>query len=292
MEMHQIRYFLAVAEHLNFTRAAEACNVSQPSLTRAIKALEDELGGALFHRERNQTHLTDLGRSVHPNLSQVFAQTEAAKSLAKDMRTLKAAPLSLGVMCTIGPVRLVEMIRGFHQRHPGIDLSLRDGTGVALQKMLLEGELDAAIYGLPSELDERLHARPLFSERFMVTVAPGHRFERLNAVPMRELEGERYLNRANCEFIAHIRGLLDERGIGIIRSCRSERDDWIQSLTLAGFGFGLTPEFALAAPGIVARPLVDPDVSRTINLVTVRGRPHSPAIAALVQDATGFRWSP
>jgi LysR family transcriptional regulator, hydrogen peroxide-inducible genes activator len=205
MEMHQIRYFLAVAEHLNFTRAAEACNVSQPSLTRAIKALEDELGGALFHRERNQTHLTELGRSVHPNLAQVFAQTEAAKMLAKDMRTLKAAPLGLGVMCTIGPVRLVEMIRSFHRRHPGVDLTLRDGTGTALQRMLLEGELDAAIYGLPGELDERLHARPLFTERFMVTVAPGHRFERLNAVPLRELAGERYLNRANCEFIAHIR---------------------------------------------------------------------------------------
>lgn len=290
MEMHQIRYFLAVGEHLNFTRAAEACNVSQPSLTRAIKALEDELGGPLFHRERNQTHLTDLGRSVHPNLAQVYAQTEAVKARAKDMKSLTAAPLSLGVMCTIGPKRIVEMLRSFHIRHPGIDLSLRDGTGSALQQMMIEGELDAAIFGLPLPIDERLHVRPLFTERFMVTVAPGHRFERLNAVPIRELAHERYLNRSNCEFIAFIRDILDQQGVEIIRACRSERDDWIQSLTLAGFGFGLTPEFALAAPGIVARPLIDPEVSRTINLVTVRGRPHSPAIGAFVHEATSFRW--
>ena len=74
MEMHQIRYFLAVCETLNFTRAAEACNVSQPSLTRAIKGLEDELGGPLFRRERNNTHLTGLGEMMRPHLTQVMQQ--------------------------------------------------------------------------------------------------------------------------------------------------------------------------------------------------------------------------
>src|SRR5215831_15485976 len=79
MEMHQIRYFLAVADELNFTRAATKCNVSQPSLTRAIKLLEEELGGALFHRERANTHLSELGRMVMPHLQQVYGQSQAAK---------------------------------------------------------------------------------------------------------------------------------------------------------------------------------------------------------------------
>src|SRR5690242_8318889 len=79
VEMHQIRYFLAVCETLNFTRAAEACNVSQPSLTRAIKGLEDELGGPLFRRERNNTHLTGLGEMMRPHLTQVLIETDAAK---------------------------------------------------------------------------------------------------------------------------------------------------------------------------------------------------------------------
>ncbi|MGE0725823.1 MAG: LysR family transcriptional regulator, partial [Alphaproteobacteria bacterium] len=80
MELYQIRYFLAVCEALNFTRAAEQCNVTQPALTRAIQRLEEELGGLLFRRERNLTHLTDLGHLVRPQLQLVHAETEAAKS--------------------------------------------------------------------------------------------------------------------------------------------------------------------------------------------------------------------
>src|SRR5260370_32124101 len=83
VEMHQIRYFLAVCETLNFTRAAEACNVSQPSLTRAIKGLEDELRGPLFRRERNNTHLTGLAEMTRPHLTQVLLETPAANGLAK-----------------------------------------------------------------------------------------------------------------------------------------------------------------------------------------------------------------
>src|SRR5260370_42525149 len=88
VEMHQIRYFLAVCETLNFTRAAGACNVSQPSLTRAIKGLEDELGGPLFRRERNNTHLTSLGEMMRPHLTQVLIEIDAAKERAKSFAKL------------------------------------------------------------------------------------------------------------------------------------------------------------------------------------------------------------
>ncbi len=98
MEMHQVRYFLALCETLNFTRAAEICNVAQPSLTRAIKKLEDELGGELFRRERNQTHMTDLGRLMKPHLEQVYGSSEAARVEAKEFRKLEKAPLKLGIM--------------------------------------------------------------------------------------------------------------------------------------------------------------------------------------------------
>jgi LysR family hydrogen peroxide-inducible transcriptional activator len=97
VEMHQIRYFLAVCETLNFTRAAEACNVSQPSLTRAIKGLEDELGGPLFRRERNNTHLTGLGEMMRPHLSQVLIETDAAKERAKSFAKLDDVELKLGI---------------------------------------------------------------------------------------------------------------------------------------------------------------------------------------------------
>ena len=96
MEMHQIRYFLAVADCLNFTRAAETCNVTQPALTRAIQKLEEELGGLLFRRERKLTHLTDLGHLVRPQLEAILSQSEQAKTTAKSFLQLKDAPLKLG----------------------------------------------------------------------------------------------------------------------------------------------------------------------------------------------------
>src|SRR6266478_5036750 len=99
MEMHQVRYFLAVAEELNFTRASEKCNVTQPSLSRAIKLLEEELGGPLFHRERESTHLTDLGQMVQPHLQSVYHHSMLAKHLSQDF--VRRLPLKLGIMSTI-----------------------------------------------------------------------------------------------------------------------------------------------------------------------------------------------
>src|SRR5499425_2800215 len=101
MEMHQVRYFLAVSRTLNFTKAAEECNVAQPSLTRAVQKLEDELGGPLFHRERANTHLTELGRLMLPHLEQTYNAAQAAKSLATSIRKGDVAPLKLAVSGTI-----------------------------------------------------------------------------------------------------------------------------------------------------------------------------------------------
>ena len=109
--MHQVRYFLAVADTLNFTRAAEQCHVSQPALTRAIQQLEEELGGLLRRRERRLTHLTDFGRLIEPHLRQLFADAEAAKTTAKRFLNMQAAELRLGVMCTIGPARFMGFSR-------------------------------------------------------------------------------------------------------------------------------------------------------------------------------------
>src|SRR5262244_4414460 len=128
MEMHQVRYFLAVAETLNFTRAAEHCNVSQPALTRAIQQLEEELGGLLLRRERKLTHLTDFGRLIEPHLRQLFADAEAAKTTAKRFLNLQQAQIRLGVMCTVGPARFMGFLAEFNRAHPGCDITLVEGV--------------------------------------------------------------------------------------------------------------------------------------------------------------------
>jgi LysR family transcriptional regulator, hydrogen peroxide-inducible genes activator len=291
MEMHQVRYFLALCETLNFTRASERCNVAQPSLTRAIKTLEDELGGALFHRERHRTHLTELGQLMRPYLAEILSQSDAAKVKARELAKLESAPLDLGIMCTIGPGNFVDLVRTFQGKNPGVALRLRDGRADQLQELLAAGDLHVAIYALPDAIEDRFHALPLFTERFMIAVAPGHRFERQNAVRVKDLQGEAYLRRASCEFNDHARAIMTEQGVAVNRIYMSERDDWIQSMVVAGLGYGFLPESAATMPGLVLRPLVEPEIKRTICMVTVRGRPHSPSVGAFVRQVTSHKWA-
>src|SRR6478672_5421208 len=117
--MHRVRYFLAVADTLNFTRAAELCNVSQPALTRAIQQPEEELGGLLLRRERKLTHLTDFGGLIQPHLRQVLADAEATKTTAKRFLSLYEAQIRLGIMCSLGPARFMSFIASFHAANPG-----------------------------------------------------------------------------------------------------------------------------------------------------------------------------
>ncbi len=288
MEMSQIRYFLAVADELNFTRAAEKCNVAQPSLTRAIKLLEAELGGPLFHRERGNTHLTELGRMVRPHLEQVFAQSQTAKQVARDMAGLKRVALKLGVMCTIAPTQLTELMASLQTRFPGIELEVTDSCASGLQERLLKGDIEAAIYALPGEVDKRLHALPLFREQMVIAVSPRHRLAAKNAVVPEDLQGENYISRINCEFNGFRLPKLDDVEVKTV--FRSERDDWVLAMIASGAGFGFMPEYSVSHPGVVARPLIEPEFWRDVNLVTVRGRPHSPAVGALVREAMRVKW--
>jgi DNA-binding transcriptional LysR family regulator len=292
MEMHQIRYFLAVSEELNFTRAAERCNVAQPSLTRAIKLLEEELGGPLFHRERSNTHLSELGRMVKPHLEEVYSQTQAAKRQALEFGKLRKTPLKLGVMCTIQPDQLLDLVSGLQTRHPGIELEIIDASAATLEDRLLNGHLEVAIYCIPGcDPDERLHYMPLFREQFMIVVSPNHPLADRDAISPRDLTGDRYLNRINCEFFGYAGALWRENGFeGCATVYRSERDDWILAMIAGGLGFGFMPQSCAKHPMVVARPMVDPEFWREVNLVTVRGRPHSPAVGALVKEAMQTRW--
>lgn len=290
MELHQIRYFLAVCDTLNFTRAAERCHVSQPSLTRAVKLLEDELGGALFRRERRLTHMTDLGRLMRPHLQQVYDSTLAAKEEAEKFGTMEKAPLRVGIMCTISPVRLVSLIGQAEARIPNLELFLREAKGTVLVEEMMKGEMDVAILGLPA-YPNRLDALPLYSERYVVAFPPGHRFEQLNAVPLSEMSGENYLQRINCEFTEHFRAVGIERPFsGLNIRYRSEREEWIQAMIMAGLGCAFMPEYMPLFPGLRTRVLIDPEVRREIKVVTVAGRQFTPAARTFIQLARAYDW--
>ncbi len=291
MEMHQMRYFLAVCETLNFTRAAERCNVSQPALTRAIKKLEEELGGPLFRRERNLTHLTELGRMMKPHLEQSLAGAMVAQATAQDFQSMEKAPLNLGVMCTIGPSRLIGLMTKIRLDLPGIELILHDVVPDEMVERLLSGSLDVALFGIPTGLPERFDRRPLYRERYVVAFPPGHRFEKKNVVRLRDMDNESYLERLNCEYADHIQGLLKESKVSLDIRYASEREDWIQSMILSGMGSAFMPEHLSMHPDLPMRLVAEPQITRQIELVTVAGRRFSPAVAAFVRMVQTHQWS-
>lgn len=290
MEFNQIRYFLAVSETLNFSRAAERCNVTQPALTRAVKKLEDELGGLLFRRERNRTHLTDLGIVMREHLGQVDATSQNAVIAARKLLSLEKAPLNVGIMCTIGPAQTIPFLSAFQVQQPGIELALHDVTPRNMTEGLLSGDVDCAILGLPMPLHERFDTVKLYDEPMVAIFPPRHRFEAMNAVPLNELTGERYLDRLNCEFRDTFFTLLEEQHIEVSVRYRSEREDWIQNMVLQGMGVCLIPQYSVSIDELPSRPVTDPELTRCVELVTVSGYRRSPAVQAFVTAVIEYPW--
>ncbi|MCW5772938.1 MAG: LysR family transcriptional regulator [Rhodospirillaceae bacterium] len=290
MEMHQIRYFLAVAETLNFTKAAEQCHVTQPALSRAIQQLENEVGGLLLRRERTLTHLTDLGRLMRPYLEQILRQTEEAKQKAKGFLKLETAELRLGVLNSIGPLNFTGFLGGFHHRHPGIRLVISEGSPARLIELLQQGELEVAIMAQPVAFPERFDVEPLYSERFMVAFPPGHDFAGLEGVRPADMNGRPYVRRLSCEYRAYIADILRDHGTTIDVVYQSEREDWVQSMVMAGLGVSSLPEFSPVLPGLMTRPYLEPAITRNVSLVTVSGRRHGPALSAFVKAVRSYDW--
>src|SRR6185437_9695527 len=290
VELHEMRYFLALSKTLNFTRDAEICHVSQPALTRAIQKMEDELGGLLFSRERNNTHLTELGRMLEPHLTEVLTRTQAAKETAQRFLRLDSAHLKLGVMCTIGPVRFVSFLSRFRADNPGIEITLTEAVPDRLCDLLSKGELDVALIARPEGFSAPLQAQPLYRERFVIACSAGHTFAQRDAVSMADLDGQPYLQRINCEYRDFLRDTCHANGSQLIGAFRSEREDWILTMVAAGMGICFLPEFSNTIPGVISRHVVDPQVAREVSLVTVAGRRWSSPLSAFVRAVRQYRW--
>ncbi len=290
MEMQQVRYFIALAQTLNFTRAAEACNVTQPALTRAIQQLEHELGGPLFNRERGNSHLTELGRIMLPYLEGVEEQAQAAKNLAKSVKNLTKTKLKIGVMCTIGPQLVAGLLPRFQSNNPDVEIQVIDDSAPQMVERLEKGDLEIAFVGSHESLPDTLHQLPIFNEKFVILLPPNHRLTTKSEVHAIDLHEQPYVNRSQCEVFSYVSDDLNSRGVVPRIVFRSPRDDWVQGMIKAGLGFGFFPESSVTDPDVVVRPLVDPEYHRTVFLATVRGRPHSPAVGAFIREARYHEW--
>ncbi len=283
MDMHHIRYFVALCDTLNFTRAAQRCNVTQPALSRAIRQLEGEVGGMLVRRERNLTHITDLGRLLEPQLRQTLMDADAAKALAARFLSLEAAEVALGVMYTIGPQPLLPTLTAFQSNYPGARVAIMAGSAEQLSHLLEAGLIDLAIMPRPEAASERLRSLTLYRERFCIACSANHPLASQTAVAPRALAGEAYLLRTGCAYSARLPDLLREQGVELKISHASECDDWIKTMAAAGLGLCLVPEFALLPHGLLAKPLTELELFRDVGLLTIEGRRFSPVVSLLLR---------
>lgn len=282
MEMQQIRYFLSLAETLNFTRAAEECNVSQPALTRAIQALEGELGGELIRREGRHSHLTELGKRMTPLLQRCYESAVTARELARAVTKNEVAPLTVAISNSVNvelfmaPVS--ELFRGF----PGLQLRLLHGAGADILKLLKEGGADLALAGSVEDGWDRLDRWALFSEGFELTMHAEHPLARMNSVEVADLKRQALCKQTGCEDRPAVAQWFDERGAVLTAAHEFDSHHDLNALLQATSAVAIVPVSAPHPASLKRAKLAGLGLTRTVYAYAIAGRQRSAPAAALL----------
>lgn len=285
MEMHQVRYFVALSETLNFTRAAERCNVTQPSLTRAIRLLEDELGGPLFNRERNQTHLTELGRAMEPHLREVLEQTRSARQRAASFLSLNAAKLKLGVARGVSMEPLDETLRRFTSSYPDTEIALHDDRPADLREALKRGDLELVLLPRRAHDLDDLHYYRVAEDRLYAVMPAEHPLAAFTELPLARLVDTPLVCGDGCPFWEAAERAFREAGAEVTPRAMASRMEWLLQLVAIGVGVAVCAYHGEPPPGLVVRPVDGAALHHDIDLTTKRGRLYSPPVKAFVDLA-------
>lgn len=274
MEMHQLKYVVAIARTGSFSRAAEQCHVAQPSLSQQVQKLEDELGERLFDRLKSGTKLTAAGEAFLHRAVRILDEVDAAQREMRDSQNLARGTVSVGVLPTIAPYFLPPVIAKFSAAYPGIEVIVQEETTARLLKLATACEIDLAIMSLPVD-DAQFEIEPLFDEELLVALPPKHPLTKKRGLKAADLEEERFIlmKEGHClsDQVLHFCG---RRDLHPRVSCRSAQIETVQALVEAGMGISLVPKMACrggAQP--VYRSLDDPRPQRSIVAVWPKQRP-------------------
>jgi DNA-binding transcriptional LysR family regulator len=292
MEMHQIRYFLAVARTLNFTQAADECNVAQPSLTRAIKKLESEFGGDLFRRERSRTHLTELGRAMLPMLTQSYESAVAAQAHAEGFNKAAVATLRIGLSKSVG-IEILSLVLGeLTATFSNLEVKLVRATAAEIEQLLSDGEIELALTGIKQGLWDRIDCWSLFTEDFVAVVPNGHALAGAGSVAFEELNNQDFIARPYCEQAAQLNELVEHSKscFRTVHDVSNEND--LAHLVSTSMGMAIVPRsFAKQTDEITLLPLDNSDLTRTVTLFAVAGRQYSKTGGLMVKMMRAADWS-
>ena len=290
MTLTELKYIVAVARERHFGRAAEACFVSQPTLSVAIKKLEEELDVKIFERGASEVSVTPLGEEIVRQAQAVIEQAAAIKEIAKRGKDPVSGPLKLGVIYTIGPYLLPDLVRLAIDRVPQMPLMLQENFTSKLLEMLRTGELDCAVLAEPFP-DAGLAVAPLYDEPFLAAVPTTHPLARREAVSAQELKSETMLllGTGHC-FRDHVLEVCPEfarfssDAEGIRKSFEGSSLETIKYMVASGMGVTVVPRLGVprdAQPHIRYIPFTEPVPSRRVVLAWRRTFPRYEAIATL-----------
>jgi DNA-binding transcriptional LysR family regulator len=288
MEMHQVRYFLAAARTLNFTKAAEESNVTQPSLTRAIQKLEEEFGGLLFRRERSLTHLTELGRQMVPHLERTYEAAQAAKMLAKGMGRAAVAPLKLGIAGNM-PKELAASLAQVGEGLPGFQLSLVHLSGALLIEEMLHGEIDAAMMLRPRTLHDRFETIELTQTDYAIAVSSADPISTMVAPCIRDLADLSWIEN-DVDVSSEFREQCAQAGVELEFQHRCASDADALALVASGLGCTLVPASTALPAGVTRIDIPELAIQRSSVFATISGRQRSMAIDALIRAIKARSW--
>ena len=285
MELRHLRYFVAAAEELNFSRAAVRLRVSQPPLSRQIRNLEEEIGAPLFDRSRQKLQLTPAGKSFLEQARQILAQSDRAVRLAKAVSEGKCGQLTVAFLSPLGGVFLPAAVRVFRQKFPLVEVTLTEMVPRRQVKALSDGRIDIGI--MPKDearFEKDLALEPVVEVGMIAALPPEHALTALRKVPLQKLAGEPlvFFKRSSAPALHDwIRDLCRANGFepNIGRQC-DQAQAMLDSVA-GGIGIAILPEFFRRYQSEVAfRPLA-PHTPKTELCVVWRRRDHSEALHAL-----------
>lgn len=292
MTLTELKYIVAVARERHFGRAAEACFVSQPTLSVAVKKLEEELSVTLFERGNNEVGLTPLGEQIIAQAQKVLEQTVALKEMARQGKDPLAGALRLGVIYTIGPYLLPSLVKEMIQTTPQMPLLLQENFTVKLLELLRQGELDVAIMALPFP-EGGLEMVPLYDEAFIVAAPRGHPLCQHKTIVAQELKQETMLLlgsghcfRDNVLEVCPEFSRYSQTTEGIQRTFEGSSLETIRHMVASGLGVTVLPMSAVAATPakddlLRYIPFQAPAPSRRVVLVWRKSFPRTRAVEAV-----------
>ncbi|MBV9007156.1 MAG: LysR family transcriptional regulator [Solirubrobacterales bacterium] len=289
MDIRQLRYLVALADEHHFTRAAEREHIAQPALSQQIRRLEDELGVALVERTTRRVAITDAGELLVTRARRILSELEAAQAELQELRGLLTGHVTVGAMHTMGPVDVSLALAIFHERHPGVELTVREQSSEELAEMIRDDLLDLAFLSVTERIESHgLGLHQLVSEELVAVLPRAHRLAKRRRVRMAELASEQFISYREGARLRELLGFAArDAGFEPQVKLESNESQRILRLVARGMGVAILPRSDTRQPGadVAVLTLTEPSLTRDITLAWRQDRRHSPAAKEFIELA-------